>query len=147
MAATVILLSLFGVFIQAENWYDQIGLSAIKSVNPVYWADDYVLFTIYQTSFAPARKPYRIGLMFTHKNSDFSAIFVTKRSCNADLERRPSHIGYVCAIELAFRDRSGKTAQERGLDPLRRIQIFKSEDWASRLANSLSQWPRCDVQC
>ena len=58
----------------------------------MYWTDDYALFTIYQTSFAPARKPYRIGLMFTHKNSDFSAIFVRERSCTAPTLNEDLHI-------------------------------------------------------
>ena len=31
-------------------------------------------------AFAHARKPYRIGLLFTHKNGDFSAVSVTARS-------------------------------------------------------------------
>ena len=116
MAATVILLSLLGVFIQAENWYDQIGLSAIKSVNPVYWADDYALFTIYQTSFAPARKPYWIGLLFTHKNSDFSAIFVTKRSCTAPTLKEDLHISDTF---MPLNWHSGTVAEK----------LRKSEDW------------------
>lgn len=32
-------------------------------------------------SFAPAGKPYRKGLLFTHNNGDFGAISVTVRSC------------------------------------------------------------------
>ena len=28
---------------------------------------------------APARKPYRTGVLFTHKNGDFEAISVTER--------------------------------------------------------------------
>ena len=39
------------------------------------------LFTLYRMSFAPARKPYRIGLLFTHTSSDFGANSVTKRRC------------------------------------------------------------------
>ena len=31
-------------------------------------------------AFAPARKPYRIGLLFTQMNGDFSAVSVTARS-------------------------------------------------------------------
>ena len=29
-------------------------------------------------SFFPAQKPYRVGLVFTHKNRDFGAISVTE---------------------------------------------------------------------
>ena len=35
----------------------------------------------YRIAFAPARKPYRIGGLFTHKNGDFGAISLTDRSC------------------------------------------------------------------
>ena len=34
------------------------------------------MFTPYRKAFAPARKPYRIGLPFTHKNGDLSEISV-----------------------------------------------------------------------
>ena len=30
-------------------------------------------------TLAPARKPYRIGLLFTHKKGDFGAISVTAK--------------------------------------------------------------------
>ena len=39
------------------------------------------MFTLSQIAFAQALKPYRTGLLFTHKNSDFGAISVTERSC------------------------------------------------------------------
>ena len=32
------------------------------------------MFSLYLVAFAPAPKPYRIGLLFTHKNGDFGAI-------------------------------------------------------------------------
>ena len=41
------------------------------------------MFTPYGIAFAQARKPYRLGLLFTNRNSDFGAIFVTERSCAA----------------------------------------------------------------
>ena len=31
------------------------------------------MFALYQIAFAPIRKPYRIGLLFTHENGDFGA--------------------------------------------------------------------------
>ena len=34
------------------------------------------MFTLYWIAFAPARKPFRIALLFTHKNGDFGAISV-----------------------------------------------------------------------
>ena len=39
------------------------------------------MFTLYRITLAPARKPYRVRLLFTHKNDDFSAISVTEGSC------------------------------------------------------------------
>ena len=32
--------------------------------------------TLYRLAFAPARKPYQIGPLFTYKNGDFGAISV-----------------------------------------------------------------------
>ena len=34
------------------------------------------IFTIYRITFAPARKPYQTGLLFTHKNCGFGAILL-----------------------------------------------------------------------
>ena len=39
------------------------------------------VFTLYRKVFAPARKPYREGLVFKYGNGDFGAISVTERSC------------------------------------------------------------------
>ena len=44
---------------------------------------------------APARKPYRIGLLFTHRNGDFSAISVTKRSCAAPFWKVERHTDWI----------------------------------------------------
>ena len=52
------------------------------------------MFTVYRIAFALALKPYAIGLLFTHKNGDFSAISVRKRSCAALISKIESHIGY-----------------------------------------------------
>ena len=41
---------------------------------------DHRLFTLYLIAVAPARKPYRTGVLFTHKNGDFEAISVKERS-------------------------------------------------------------------
>ena len=38
-----------------------------------------------QIVFAPARKPYRIALLFTQENSDFGAISVTEQSFAAPI--------------------------------------------------------------
>ena len=35
---------------------------------------------LYWIAFAPARKPYQTGRLFTHKNGDFGSISVTERS-------------------------------------------------------------------
>ena len=42
------------------------------------------------------RKPYRIGLLFTHKNGDFGALSVTERSCAALISKVERHISERC---------------------------------------------------
>ena len=53
------------------------------------------MFTLYRIGFAPARKPYRIGLLrFTPKSGDFGVISVTTGGCPvAILPCEASHIG------------------------------------------------------
>ena len=46
------------------------------------------MFTLYRIGFTPARKPYRIGLLFTHKDSDFGAISVTEQTAPRRADRR-----------------------------------------------------------
>ena len=46
------------------------------------------MFTVYRMALTPARKLYRVELLFTHENGDFGA----KLLC-ADLESGESHIG------------------------------------------------------
>ena len=38
-------------------------------------------------AFTSARKQFRIGLLFTQKNSDFGVISVTKQSCPAPISK------------------------------------------------------------
>ena len=45
---------------------------------------------------SPGRKPYRIGLLFTHKNGDLGALSVTERSCAAPISKVESHISERC---------------------------------------------------
>ena len=40
-----------------------------------------IVFTLCQITVTPAREPYRIGILFKHKNGDFGAISVTEWSC------------------------------------------------------------------
>ena len=47
------------------------------------------VFTLYRIAFAPTRSPYRIGLLFTHKNG---AISVTERSGPAQISKVERHI-------------------------------------------------------
>ena len=53
------------------------------------------MFILYRKPLAPARKPYRLGLPFIHKNGDLGAISATARAKlrRADLESGASHIG------------------------------------------------------
>ena len=48
-------------------------------------------------AFAPAQKPYRIGLLFTHMNGDFGAISATAGSCAAPISKEESHISDRCS--------------------------------------------------
>ena len=41
---------------------------------------------------APARKPNRKGLLFTHEKSDFGAISMTERSCAAQISKLKRYI-------------------------------------------------------
>ena len=45
----------------------------------------FTLYWIGWIAFAPTRKPYWIGLLFTHKNGDFGTRPVTERSCAAPI--------------------------------------------------------------
>ena len=52
-----------------------------------------VMFTLYRVAFALAKNwPYRIGLVFTHKNGDFGAISVARRSYEAPISKVESDI-------------------------------------------------------
>ena len=55
------------------------------------------MFTLYWIVFAPAQKPYRIGILFTHNNGDFGAISVTERSCAAPIPKVERHISDRCS--------------------------------------------------
>ena len=48
-------------------------------------------------TLAPARKLYRIGLLFTYKTSEFGAISVTEWSCAAPISNVESHISDRCS--------------------------------------------------
>ena len=63
------------------------------------------MFSLYQVAFAPAWKPYRIGVLFTDKNGDFGTISVTKRSCAAPIPiNGESDIGEVSILyQIPFR--------------------------------------------
>ena len=55
------------------------------------------MFTLNRIAFAPARKPYRIGLLFTYENGDFGTISVTERSYAAPISKVVSHILNRCS--------------------------------------------------
>ena len=44
---------------------------------------------------ASARKLHRIGLLFTHRNGDFSATSVTERSCAAPFWKVKRHTDWI----------------------------------------------------
>ena len=47
--------------------------------------------------FRPSVRPYRIGLLFSHKNGDFGAISITQRSCAEPISKVESHISDRCS--------------------------------------------------
>lgn len=53
------------------------------------------MFMLYWIAFAAARKPYRIGRLFTHTNADFGSISVTERSYTELISEGESHVGEV----------------------------------------------------
>ena len=55
------------------------------------------MLTLCRVAFAPARKLYRIVLLFTRKNGDFGAISVTERSCAASISKVESYISDRCS--------------------------------------------------
>ena len=62
-----------------------------------------VMFTLYQVAFALAKNwPYRIGLMFTHKNGDFGAISVAGRSYEAPISKVESDISDRCSYYTGY---------------------------------------------
>ena len=70
------------------------------------------MFSPYLIAFAPARKPYRIGLLFTHKNRDFGAISATERSCHAALIYKvESHISYRIGVYIHYTGYDGKASR------------------------------------
>ena len=56
-----------------------------------------------------ARKPYRIGLLFTHKNDDFGAISVTERSCAGGISNSCATL--LCSVNR-YLDPSGSEKAE-----------------------------------
>ena len=67
---------------------------------------------VYPIAFAPSRKPYRIGLLFTHKNDDFSAISVTKRSCAAPTFKVVRHISDKFCVIISVKSYSDRSGSE-----------------------------------
>ena len=59
------------------------------------WKLPNAIFALCRMAFAPARKPYRIGLL-THENDDFRAIFVTERNCAVPVSKGESQISDRC---------------------------------------------------
>ena len=55
------------------------------------------MFTLYRIAFAPPRKSYRIGLLFTHKNCCGGAISVTEQKCAAPISKVESQISKRCS--------------------------------------------------
>ena len=61
------------------------------------------MFALHRIAFAPVRKPYRIGILFTHKNGDFDAISATERSRAALFSKAETHISNRCSYYTGHR--------------------------------------------
>ena len=73
-----------------HSWYLcqislQIMLLPIRILKP--WIHFLRLCSLYRMAFTTARKPYRIWLLFTHKDTGFGAISLTERSCAAPIPK------------------------------------------------------------
>ena len=56
------------------------------------------MFTLYHIAFAPARKPYQIGLLFTQKNGDLGVVSVMERSCSRPIVERKWRVTYRIGV-------------------------------------------------
>ena len=71
------------------------------------------MFILYRIPFAPVRKLYQIGLLFTRKNGDFGAISVTERNCAAPITLSgESHIEQVLCHTLVQCEQVIRTVAE-----------------------------------
>ena len=71
------------------RYFSELALGYVHTTMP-YWE-----------VFTPARKPYQIGSLLTHKNGDFGAISVTEQCFAAPIFKVDSH----CLLyQIAFRD-------------------------------------------
>ena len=60
-------------------------LLPIRILKP--WIHFLRLCSLYRRAFTTARKPYRIWLLFTHKDTGFGAISLTERGCAAPISK------------------------------------------------------------
>ena len=60
------------------------------------------VFLLYRKAFAPPRKSYRTGLLFTHKNDCGGATSVTKRNYVAPISKMELHIPDTFCVNLAM---------------------------------------------
>ena len=60
------------------------------------------MLTLYRIPFAPARKPDRIWLLFTHENGEFGAISATERACAEPISEVESRISDRCSYYTGY---------------------------------------------
>lgn len=113
----------------------------------------------YQIALAPAWKPYRIVLLFTHEDHDFGVISVTESSCTVPISKVERHITDRFYTTLWYRVnwysdnvRSEKIGARAGnhWD----VSKIRSEDWkwvhqtnsANHSGTMFNVWERL-VQC
>ena len=99
------------------------------------------MFILYRSAFASPWKPYRIRLLFTHRNGCGGAISVTEQSCTAPISKAESHTRLVfvalrkasggsrggalrAAPLLIFRPNWGPKGQKKIWDPLPYLRVW-----------------------
>ena len=89
-------------------------LLPIRILKP--WIHFLRLYSLCRVAFTTARKPYRIWLQFTNKDTDFGAISLTERSCAAPISKGDVDLltSRACEREARSYERGARSAIEPG---------------------------------
>ena len=129
-----------------HSWYLcqislQIMLLPIRILKP--WIHFLRLCSLYRRAFTTARKPYRIWLLFTHKDTGFGAISLTERGCAAPISKGDVDLLTSRAFERVARQWARSASQPGPTTPdqkTKRTTLRKSkgdvtrDDWQRRFS-------------